>query len=151
MIYSSLLPILLVALSMGGAAAQDLKRRAVHDYMWIPAIAGIILAGWLNPTLGYLWVEVVKLGLIGGMLALELVVLQLKVGEADVICVLLLAAAPYYSSLLGTLLLCIPLITAHFLYLKMRGKELKNLPLVGYLGAGFVGYACFALFLSLAL
>ena len=84
----------LIGVSLGVAAYQDIKDRAVSDLVWIPSLAGTAYIIYsLYPGL---YPELVKVGLVGGI-ALVFVLFGF-VGEADGIAMAVLAADPYYLS-----------------------------------------------------
>ncbi len=88
----------LLAASLGLAAFQDIKDRAVSDLVWLPALAGVAYIVYSMATAGNppVELEVVKVGIIGGV-ALAFVVLG-AVGQADAIALAFVAADPYKVS-----------------------------------------------------
>lgn len=109
---------ILIAVSLGIAAFQDVKDRAVSDLVWIPALVGVAYVFYsastsMNPPLEF---ELVKVAIIGGV-ALAFVVLG-AVGQADAIALVILAADPYRVSPI------LPLVFAAGVALVHMGYEL---------------------------
>ncbi|MBI3858933.1 MAG: hypothetical protein HY296_01640 [Thaumarchaeota archaeon] len=92
---------LLIGISFSMASYQDVKDRAVHDIVWIPALLGalyVIYSEFSTPGPD-LELQLFKLGLIGGI-ALLFVYFG-AVGQADGIALAFVAADPYrYSPVL---------------------------------------------------
>lgn len=89
---------ILLAASLGLAAYQDVKDRAVSDLVWLPALAGVayIVYSMVTAANPPVELEVIKVGVIGGV-ALVFVLIG-AVGQADAIALAFVAADPYRVS-----------------------------------------------------
>jgi hypothetical protein len=121
-------------------AFEDFRNRRVHDVVWLPALAGLFMGLVYNLDVPYVMVILLKAGIIMVLLAVEMRVFKMRLGQADIICILLIGSSPYFESLLFTGAFATLVILGHLFYLKTRKRALKNLPFVGYLGSGFVCY-----------
>jgi Flp pilus assembly protein protease CpaA len=89
---------LLIAASFALASYQDIKDRAVSDLVWIPAVAGVILAAYTYlPSAFQFDALLLKLGLAGAIIVVFYFLGM--VGEADLIAIFFFFADPYVWSI----------------------------------------------------
>ncbi len=126
---------ILIAVSLGIAAFQDVKDRAVSDLVWIPALGGVAYVIYLaftsmNPPLES---ELVKVAIIGGV-ALAFVLLG-AVGQADAIALAILAADPYRLSPIVPLAFAAGIALVHMGYEFAAGnaRGTKTIPMERFL------------------
>jgi hypothetical protein len=107
---------LLIALSLAVAAYQDVKDRAVNDFVWVPAIAGIayVLYSFYTGAVPGFSFFLLKLVLIGGI-ALGFTFFGF-VGQADGIAIAIIAADPYILSPFVPLIFAAVVAGAHIGY-----------------------------------
>lgn len=117
---------ILITVSLGLAAFQDVRERAVNDLIWLPALAGIVyivysMVTTSNPAPE---LELVKIGIIGGV-ALVFVLLG-AVGQADAIALAVLAADPYRLSPILPLVFAAAIALGHIGYEFAAGNVRGN-------------------------
>lgn len=122
---------LLLAVSFVAATYQDVKERAVHDLVWIPALAGAAYVVYLEfPNLGLL---IIKVALVGGI-ALAFT-LTGGIGQADAIALAIIAVDPYQLSpilpLFGAAMVALAHIGYEFFTGNARGT--KTIPMEKFL------------------
>lgn len=114
---------ILIALSFGIAAYQDVKERAVNDLVWIPAIAGAAFVFYSLATSGNtaaLEFDAARVLLLGGI-AFVLVYVGM-LGQADFIALAFFAADPFglgvFFAIIGAIIVLIP----HLGYVYLSGE-----------------------------
>jgi hypothetical protein len=120
-----------MAASFAIAAYQDVKDRAVSDLVWIPAVAGAAYSiYWEYPNLEF---PIAKLALVAVVVLVFTV--PGRIGQADAIALVLIAADPYSLSpivpLLATAVVTAIHIAYEFLVGNVRGT--KTIPMERFL------------------
>lgn len=131
---------LLIALSFGLAAYQDIRERAVSDLVWLPGAAGVayvIFSFYEGSAGGSFEFYLVKLALVGGI-AVGFTFLG-YVGQADGIAIALVAADPYVLSPFIPLLGAAVVALGHIGYEFSRGNAggKKTIPMAQFLREQF--------------
>jgi len=117
-----LLSQLLLASSIVVASYQDVKERAVSDFVWIPALVGVALVLVFSPLLEF---TLLKIALVGG-LAFAFTWYG-ALGEADLIAFVVITSDPAPFSIVFSLGAAALVITAHVIYLYWAGYAGKSL------------------------
>jgi hypothetical protein len=125
---------LLIALSFAVAAYQDVRDRAVSDFVWVPGVAGIayVLYSFYTGAVPDFTFFLLKLVLIGGI-ALGFSFFGF-VGQADGIAIAVIAADPYILSPFLPLIFAAVVALAHIGYEFGTGRaRAKTIPMSQFL------------------
>jgi len=131
---SFIIPDTLVAASLLVGAYQDARRRAVQNWVWIPAVVGDVLGFLLtqNALSLYLMITASKSVVMLAAVAFEYSAGMIKAG--DVIAFALICLAPGILYFFLTLLFGTMLALAYSLF----KRRTTALPFVSYFGIGFL-------------
>lgn len=122
---------ILICASLVVATYQDVKERSVYDLIWLPALAGVLVAAiFLYPSLELFGV---KIAIVGGI-ALAFTLLG-YLGQADGIAMAIVACDPYSLSPIPPLFAAAVIALAHIGYEFAMGnaRGTKTIPIERFL------------------